>query len=139
VSSLSKDSWCVFNGGQQKYSFLIKPAYVKQLNSDNKEDLQYFDKKTVHAVAGIGNPQRFFNMLKDNGINVIEHAFQDHHQFTNDDLNFNDGLPVLMTEKDSVKCKGLLNDNLWYVAIDIMLSEQFINDFKKQIGRLTHG
>ena len=139
VSRLGKKSWRIFNGGEQKYSFTIRPTYVKQLASDRNESLQYFDKKTVHAVAGIGNPQRFFSMLKDNGINVIEHAFPDHYQFADEDLSFNDELPVLMTEKDSVKCKSLVNDNLWYVAIDIKLSEQFINDFKKQVDQLTHG
>lgn len=139
VSRLGKDSWCIYNGGDQKYSFLIKPDYVQCITSGKKENLQYFANTTVHAVAGIGNPQRFFNMLKDNGIAVIEHAFKDHHQFTRDDLMFNDDLPVLMTEKDSVKCKNIDNENLWYVAIEVSLSDQFINDFKNQIGLLTHG
>lgn len=139
VSRLGKNSWCVFNGGDQNYSFQIKPSHTIQLNNKRTVSLQYFENKTVHAVAGIGNPQRFFNMLKDNGINVIEHAFQDHHNFTVDDLNFNDDLAVLMTEKDSVKCQNIDNENLWYVAIDITLSDNFITDFKKEVGRLTHG
>lgn len=139
VSRLSKQSWCIYNGGKQKYSFAIQPSYVKQLDSNRTEKLAYFAQKTVHAVAGIGNPQRFFSMLKEHGINVIEHAFPDHYQFNESDLNFDDDLPVLMTEKDSVKCKSLVNNNLWYVAIDIQLSNQFLNDFKKQVVQLTHG
>lgn len=139
LSRLNEKSWCVFNGGDQYYSFQIKPSNTVQLNTKRTVKLQYFENKTVHAVAGIGNPQRFFNMLKDNGINVIEHAFQDHHNFTVDDLNFNDDLAVLMTEKDSVKCQNIDNERLWYVAIDITLSDNFITDFKKEVGRLTHG
>ncbi|MDH5423809.1 MAG: tetraacyldisaccharide 4'-kinase [Gammaproteobacteria bacterium] len=139
LSRLNRQSWCIYNGGEQKYSFTIEPSYVKQLGSDCTEKLSAFTRTTVHAVAGIGNPDRFFNMLKDHGIKVIEHPFADHYQFSESDLNFADDLPVLMTEKDSVKCKSLVNNNLWYVTIDIKLTEQFLNDFKKQVVQLTHG
>jgi len=58
----------------------------------------------VHAVAGIGNPQRFFDQLAAFGIEVLPHAFPDHHPFTAAELSFGDGLPVLMTEKDAMRC-----------------------------------
>lgn len=60
----------------------------------------------VHAVAGIGNPQRFFASLRERGIEVIEHAFPDHHDYAATDLHFNDALPVLMTDKDAIKCRA---------------------------------
>ncbi|MCK4709521.1 MAG: tetraacyldisaccharide 4'-kinase, partial [Gammaproteobacteria bacterium] len=122
-----------------KYSFAIKPVSVKQLVTDEITSPEYFKGSTVHAVAGIGHPERFFNMLKGLGINVIEHAYADHYQFTAEDLEFNDDLAVLMTEKDSVKCNDINNSKLWFVSIDIELSEQFIIDFKKQVDKLTHG
>lgn len=139
VSRLGKKSWCVFNGGNNKYSFEIKPTSVKQLTAGEVKSLESFAGLTVHAVAGIGNPGRFFNMLKKCDVNVIEHAYPDHHQFTKDDLTFDDDLFVLMTEKDSVKCCAIDNDKLWYVSIDIELSEQFIFDFKKQVSELSNG
>ncbi|HMV72214.1 MAG TPA: tetraacyldisaccharide 4'-kinase, partial [Pseudomonadales bacterium] len=61
----------------------------------------------VHAVAGIGNPQRFFMTLRMLGLDPIEHPFADHHHFRAQDLQFGDGLRVVMTEKDAVKCRRL--------------------------------
>ena len=60
----------------------------------------------VHAVAGIGNPDRFFDSLRARGIEVIAHPFRDHHAYTGQDIQFLDGLTVLMTEKDAVKCRS---------------------------------
>ena len=60
----------------------------------------------LHAVAGIGNPQRFFTTLRSLGADIIEHPFPDHHAFQAADITFNDDLPVVMTEKDWVKCKN---------------------------------
>lgn len=59
----------------------------------------------VHAIAGIGNPARFFDSLRARGIEVIEHPFSDHHAYVAQDIQFLDGLTVLMTEKDAVKCR----------------------------------
>jgi tetraacyldisaccharide 4'-kinase len=61
----------------------------------------------VHAVAGIGYPKRFFNQLRRYGLEVIDHPFPDHHAFSIDDITFEDELPILMTEKDAVKCARL--------------------------------
>ena len=66
--------------------------------------LSSFVRKRVHAIAGIGNPARFFAGLQARGIEVIAHAFPDHHAFVAADLEFGDGLPMLMTEKDAIKC-----------------------------------
>jgi tetraacyldisaccharide 4'-kinase len=82
-----------------------------------------FRGRRVHAVAGIGNPQRFFAALRANGIDVIEHAFPDHHPFTAHELRFGDGLPVLMTEKDAVKCAPFADPRLWYVPVSASFSE----------------
>jgi tetraacyldisaccharide 4'-kinase len=59
----------------------------------------------IHAVAGIGNPERFFKQLQQQGFEVIKHPFADHHQFSSTDLQFGDDLPVVMTAKDAVKCQ----------------------------------
>ncbi len=78
---------------------------------------------TVHAVAGIGNPARFFAELRARGMDVVEHPFPDHHPFTENDLDFEDHLPVLMTEKDAVKCRAFANPRLWYVPVSARFSE----------------
>ena len=71
----------------------------------------------VHAVAGIGHPARFFGLLRAAGIEPIEHAFADHHAFTAADFAFGDGLPILMTSKDAVKCAGLADARFWEIPV----------------------
>lgn len=73
---------------------------------------------TVHAVAGIGNPDRFFAHLQRLGIRVITHPYPDHHRYTARDLRFTDGLPVIMTRKDAVKCERFAGDDAWYLAVE---------------------
>jgi len=77
----------------------------------------------VHAVAGIGNPARFFRELRAQGLELIEHPFPDHHAFSRSDLAFGDQLPVLMTEKDAVKCRGFADARLWYVPVVARFSD----------------
>jgi tetraacyldisaccharide 4'-kinase len=80
--------------------------------------LAAFRGQRVHAVAGIGNPARFFDSLRAHGLDVIAHAFPDHHAFSASDLEFGDALAVLMTEKDAVKCTAFANVRLWYVPVN---------------------
>ncbi len=77
----------------------------------------------VHAVAGIGNPQRFFDTLRNADLTVYEHPFPDHHAFRSGDLNFGDRLPVLMTEKDAVKCVTFADERCWYVPVTAEFNE----------------
>ncbi len=67
----------------------------------------------VHAVAGIGRPERFFGMLAAMGLEVVPHAFPDHHAYTASDLAFAPGEPKLMTSKDAVKCAAFAPDDAW--------------------------
>ena len=85
-----------------------------------------FVSQTVHAVAGIANPERFFALLRSHGLNIIEHAFPDHAVYTANDLEFADQYPVLMTEKDAVKCMGFGLSNVWYLPVRAKLPESFI-------------
>lgn len=78
----------------------------------------------VHAVAAIGNPQRFFDMLREAGLRIYEHPMPDHHAFKSGDLNFGDSLPVLMTEKDAVKCAAFADERCWYVPVTAEFSER---------------
>lgn len=87
------------------------------------QPLEAFRGRPVHAVAGIGNPSRFFADLRARGLQVIEHPFPDHHAFSPKDLDFGDGSAVLMTEKDAVKCQALTGCGLWYVPVEATFSE----------------
>lgn len=77
--------------------------------------IESYRDREVHAVAGIGHPARFFDSLRAHGIVVRPHAFRDHHAFQPRDVQFRDARPVLMTEKDAVKCAGFDNPSLFYV------------------------
>jgi tetraacyldisaccharide 4'-kinase len=92
-------------------------------NGAPERPLESFRGERAHAVAGIGNPSRFFRDLRERGIDILEHAFADHHPFAARDLEFGDTLPVLMTEKDAVKCRELASPRLWYVPISAQLGE----------------
>jgi tetraacyldisaccharide 4'-kinase len=79
--------------------------------------LSEFAGVTVHAVAGIGNPQRFFDMLRAQGILVVAHPLPDHVRLRAADISFGDQCPVLMTEKDAVKCERVAGPQHWYVPV----------------------
>jgi tetraacyldisaccharide 4'-kinase len=73
--------------------------------------------RAVHAVAGIGDPARFFRQLRAAGLAVTEHPFPDHHLYRREQLLLSDGLPLLMTEKDAVKCRSLGLHEAWYLPV----------------------
>jgi subfamily B ATP-binding cassette protein MsbA len=89
--------------------------------------------RTVHAVAGIGNPIKFYNLLRELGLELIEHSFPDHYQFNEEDLKFDDQLPVVMTEKDAVRCKGMNLKNLWYLKVEAGIDEEFLEKIVNRI------
>ncbi|GAB3318172.1 tetraacyldisaccharide 4'-kinase [Luteimonas notoginsengisoli] len=87
--------------------------------------LSAFAGKRVHAVAGIGNPERFFDTLRSHDIAVVPHAFADHHRYVAEDLRFGSDLPVLMTEKDAVKCLAFASGRHFSVPVRAELPEAF--------------
>ena len=87
----------------------------------------------AHAVAGIGNPGRFFTALRAAGIEVIEHAFLDHHAFVPADLDFGDDTPVLMTDKDAVKCRAFVRAAWWRVPVRAELAGAFFDRLHERL------
>jgi tetraacyldisaccharide 4'-kinase len=79
--------------------------------------LRSFAGQQVHAVAGIGNPRRFFATLESAGLALIPHRFPDHHRYAAADLDFGDGRAVIMTEKDAVKCRSFAPANCWCLPV----------------------
>ena len=79
--------------------------------------IEDFRGQTVHAMAGIGHPARFFAMLRAAGLEVIEHPFADHHAYDAEDLRFDDDRPILMTAKDAVKCARFADARFWEVPV----------------------
>jgi tetraacyldisaccharide 4'-kinase len=75
-----------------------------------------------HALAGIGDPDRFFDQLEAQGLGIVRHARPDHARLDPEDLNFGDGLPVIMTEKDAVKCRTFARENCWMLPVEARFS-----------------
>ena len=87
--------------------------------------LASFAGERAHAVAGIGDPERFFAMLRGHGIEVVPHPFPDHHPYRAADLEFGDPAPVLMTEKDAVKCKRFAKPHHWVLPVHAVMDAAF--------------
>ena len=90
--------------------------------------------KRVHAVAGIGNPGRFFQTLRSMGLEPLEHPFPDHHAFVRQDLLFSDGHPVVMTEKDAVKCSSFAERSWWYLPVTASVDTGLLDIVLERIG-----
>ncbi len=88
------------------------------LNPERRVGPGYFSGRRVHAVAGIGNPQRFFSRLQALGIEFTAHPFPDHYRFTATDLAYAGAEAVLMTEKDAVKCRRFAAQAHWELPVD---------------------
>jgi len=93
----------------------------------------------VHAVAGLGNPERFFSFLRSQGLRLIRHEFPDHYQYEQDDLLFNDELAVVMTEKDAVKCQRFARPGQWYLPIHAVLGTAFEHRLNTLLQEIANG
>ncbi len=107
-------------------------AFTMRLEGDEFRNLRnpqqvahaaHFSKQRVHAIAGIGNPQRFFDHLQRLGINCVAHPYPDHHVYTAQDVRFDDADPVVMTEKDAVKCTAFATGRHWALVVNADIEE----------------
>jgi len=131
----------LFNGASADradgFGFCLQPSALVNLRSGERKSLEHFPSgQSVHAVAGIGNPQRFFNTLEALDWRAVPHAFADHAEYSVQALNFTPSLPLVMTEKDAVKCRAFAADDWWYLAVDAVPSPAFVAWFDTQLMRL---
>jgi len=103
----------------------LDSPHVEPLAGGRPIPLSRFQGHRIHAVAGIGHPERFFAALRAQGLAVVPHAFPDHHHYTPEDLHFSSDLPILMTEKDAVKCTGFAGEHTYHLPISARLPEAF--------------
>ena len=138
-SRLASVDLLVSRGSAGRGEFAMQYTAAKLYRPGQSEfalELESLRDTSVHAVAGIGHPEQFFAMLKGKGLRVIPHVFPDHHEFVAGDLQFNDRQPVLMTEKDAVKCERLnLPGDCYYVPIEAQLPDSFRHRLEKLIGK----
>ena len=109
---------------------------LERIDGSERRSLADFAGRRVHAVAGIGRPQRFFDQLAAAGLQVVGHAFPDHHPYAPHDLDFGDDAPRILTAKDAVKCAPFASADTWVLpvraSIDAAASQRIVE-------KLTHG
>jgi tetraacyldisaccharide 4'-kinase len=140
VSRLRSVSVRIANGTPEagELGMLLEPTgFYSLADTERRVSADQFRAGPVHAVAGIGNPERFFSTLRGLGLNVLPHPFPDHHAFLPGELEFSDNRPVIMTEKDAVKCRAFANGRCWVLGAearpDAVLGEQILNRLKEII------
>jgi tetraacyldisaccharide 4'-kinase len=139
LSRLQRIDLRVCNGGAAapgEYPMQLRGGEAVALDGGRTQALAGFAGQRVHAVAAIGNPQRFFDSLRGHGIEVIGHAFADHHEFVAAELDFGDGLPLLMTDKDAVKCRRFARPHWWRVPVQAQLPDAFYAALLERLGGL---
>ena len=113
-------------GNHGEYPMIMRTTTAYALKDDaGSRELRAFRHQPVHAIAGIGNPERFFAALRQASLSLTEHPFPDHHAFVAEDIKFGAGHAVIMTEKDAVKCRDFAVDNCWYAPVTISMPPEF--------------
>ena len=119
---------------ENNFLMSYKPIHWVNLVTNQSINIQDWSKdKIVYGIAGIGNPTSFFSLLRSLDFQVIEKIFPDHHEFIDTDFSELNDLPIVMTEKDAIKCKFLKNPNCWYLKIEPIIDEKFRNNLFKKI------
>jgi tetraacyldisaccharide 4'-kinase len=133
----------VVNGGQDlqanEFAMHCRGDRLVNLLTGELKPLAEFKHRDCHAVAAIGNPNRFFKQLAAAGLNCDEHAFPDHHVYTAADIQFKDEKPLLMTEKDAVKCSKFAEAKHWYLPVSAELPEIFASQILTLLKQKIHG
>lgn len=122
--------------GRPQFAMSLVIEQALPLAGGEARELSSFRGQRVRAIAGIGHPQRFFAALEAAGLVIIPQAFADHHRYVASDLAFDDGLPLLMTEKDAVKCTAFAREGLWSVPAEARLPEADTAHVRKLLSSL---
>ena len=128
ISRLDDVDMVVYNGDvgieANECSYQLQMASLRRLDGSENRTLSAFTAKSVHAVAGIGYPSRFFKQLKTEGLTIIEHAYSDHHHYRQDDFDGWSKDCIIMTEKDAVKCRHLSLNDAWVLNVRAVFSDE---------------
>jgi len=121
------------------YLMKYKSYFLINLKTKKKIPLNKMRLNNLHAVAGIGNPDRFFNYLKTLGLVFDSSSFKDHYRFTKKDFKTMNDKNIIMTEKDAVKCEKFARDNFWYLPVVAEIDSKFTNFILNKMKNIAHG
>lgn len=117
VAAAIKDAW----------PMALRIDRALRLDGKGERGLESLRGEAINAMAGIADPARFFAALAGKGLSASLHPFADHHPFIAEDFGFDDGRPLLMTEKDAVKCRAFCRPNWYYVPAECLLDPAFLD------------
>lgn len=139
MSRLKDVDAIIYNGevaSGSGYTMRLRPGKVTNLSDgETLASLDIWHGMKVYAVAGIGNPMRFFRQLKELGLDVESRAFSDHHAYAPEDLAFAENNPLLMTEKDAVKCRGFAKPSWWYLPVEAELDDGLLTEVVSKLRK----
>lgn len=121
----------ICNGGEPEENEILmqlEGAYAINMQTQERKPLVEFKELSCQAMAGIGNPQRFFDLLKQYGLECQTDSFPDHYAYTEKDIRYQGVQAVLMTEKDAVKCLSFASEQHWFVPVQAKLDSSFIEN-----------
>lgn len=120
------------------YPMILLPGDIYELTERGKADIDILRQQPLHAIAGIGNPGRFFENLRVAGLTIIEHAFDDHHSFTPEDFKFDDEYDFITTEKDAIKLMSVQTPKMiWVLPVHAKLGHHFDADLLDRLERVS--
>ena len=123
----------------EEHSLKLQVSCLYQLTTDKQGELFDWQKLKVHAVAGIAKPQEFFDLLRSYKLTVIEHPFPDHYAYQASDCDFNkEGYPIVMTEKDAVKCKTFADDYFFAVGIELSIPKVVLDGIRSRLSGFVY-
>jgi tetraacyldisaccharide 4'-kinase len=124
---------------QPSITFRVLLGHMQSLTTGQSRSLAELQGQQVHVVTAIGHPQAFISALEALGMQVLAHLHPDHALFNRADIDFGDQLPVLMTEKDAVKCQNIADSRHWFVSATADFSEtdqkKLLDCVQQAIGR----
>ena len=141
INRLGSVDFVVVNGekyADHEYSMQFVGETAVNLKTAERKPLAEFKGMACHAVAGIGNPDRFFKLLQTKGLICTAHSFTDHYAFAANDIEFGDDKPVLMTEKDAVKCVKFAEERHWFVPVTADVEPAFKEKFLGLLRKKKH-
>ena len=106
-------------------------------DSKQRKDVKQFQGQIIHAITGIGNPERFFQQLRAWGLTIIEHVFPDHYLLTFEDIDVGENENVVMTEKDAVKCRSFADNRHWFIKVYAVLDSTIEQQLCDQLARIS--
>jgi tetraacyldisaccharide 4'-kinase len=139
ISRLEQADLCLYRGVGTDSDLHYQISHFFHVDTQQRVPIAPMPFKRVRAIAGIANPERFFQSLEALGLEILRHAFPDHHEFQAQDCEFGDDLPILMTTKDAIKCQAFAGPHTYAVVVELVLSPMAIRQVDDLIGSLAAG